>query len=254
MTTICFEDALSLLQRCARLSGAVSPPVSSSSTGPRRLPLVIHGVGVSTSRVVLPAPAPFCLHPHVTTSAAGSMCRECGVVVGLESVSHGTGPPVDGANRRQPVVDLRVHHDGNVTSSSDVVPPDPATTARHRSATAPTTPAVVARQHCLHEWHTHAAAIRDQPQEVMDRAFDIFRRVYEQQPVTGNKARALILVGLLYASRLLHGSNPHNEQYLLGSLRIPTRVMNKAFSSLATVVHLPATMPAAPCSGDSMRS
>ena len=30
-------------------------------------------------------------------------------------------------------------------------------------------------------------------QEVMDRAYDIFRRAYELQPITGNKARALIL-------------------------------------------------------------
>ena len=79
--------------------------------------------------------------------------------------------------------------------------------------------------------------MQDQPREVIDRAFDIFQHAYLIQPITGNKARALILVSLLYTNRLMHGNNKRNEEHLIGQLQIPTRIMNRAFTSLASVIH-----------------
>lgn len=61
----------------------------------------------------------------------------------------------------------------------------------------------------------------------------IFQRAFAVQgSVSGNKARALVLVCLLYSSRLLHGSNRSNEEYLLKVLATPTRIMNKAFTQM----------------------
>lgn len=53
--------------------------------------------------------------------------------------------------------------------------------------------------------------------------------------MTGTRARALVLVSLLYSTRLLHGTNPENEQYLLERLAVPTRVMNRAFTQMAAI-------------------
>ena len=64
-----------------------------------------------------------------------------------------------------------------------------------------------------------------QPAEVMLNAWQIFQRVYRHGCVSGTKARALVLVSLLYSSRLLHGSNRENEAYLLKQLVTPTRIM-----------------------------
>lgn len=74
------------------------------------------------------------------------------------------------------------------------------------------------------------------PKEVLDGAYTVFEQVFVQHPLTGTKARALALVSLLWASRRLHGNNSCNEKYLLSALQTPTRLMNKAFSSLASVI------------------
>lgn len=91
----------------------------------------------------------------------------------------------------------------------------------------------------MQEWQIHTRCIQDQPKEVMDAAADAFGRAYDQQPVTGTKARALALVSLLWATRRLHGSNRCNEHHLLTRLHTPTRLMNKAFSTLAAVITPP---------------
>lgn len=138
------------------------------------------------------------------------MCRECGIIVGPEASS----PPAvaalatETASRRPPVT-------GNINMVSASVLPNDA---------------------CSQEWHVHIAPLRDQPKEVLDGAFAVFEQVFQQQPLTGTKARALALVSLLWASRRLHGNNSCNEKYLLSALQTPTRMMNKAFSTLASVI------------------
>lgn len=245
-----FASEYDVLRRCAlrghvpvppsNLVGLCRPPLlSPNHHHPQPLqqaPRTSGGSGDGTSSAASPgAPAPFCLHPRVSASVAGNVCRDCGVVVGVESVAHSNASPADGANRRQPVVDVFVHDDG-VVSSSVAVParPHPSRGAHHGTTMTNDMQLVL---HCEQEWQAHVAHIKDQPREVLDRAFDIFRRAYEVQPMSGNKARALILVSLLYTSRLLHGNNLRNEEYLLCHLHIPTRVMNKAFTSLASVIH-----------------
>ena len=91
-------------------------------------------------------------------------------------------------------------------------------------------------EHARMEWDRHTKGIIHQPTEVMHHAWLIFQQVFQTQGcVSGVKARALVLVSLLYSGRLLHGSNRGNEEYLLKSLQTPTRVMNKAFTQMATV-------------------
>lgn len=175
---------------------------------------------------------------------AGSVCRDCGVVVGLESVAL-TPAGHEGANRRQPVVDVFIHDDGMVSATTKSLRPPPRSTTNAPTLTAEMQLAL----HCQQEWQSHIAHIEHQPREVLDRAYDIFRRSYEMQPMSGNKARALILVSLLYISRLLHGNNVRNEEYLLSQLRIPTRIMNKAFTSLASVIHTLPIPAAQSCEG-----
>ena len=69
----------------------------------------------------------------------------------------------------------------------------------------------------------HVRELCDQPKEVLDAAQRVFCDAYQQQSVTGTKARALVLVALLWASRCLHGNNPSNEQYLLIGVRAENR-------------------------------
>lgn len=227
-------DDAALLLRCALLGRAAERPREpGGSLAPlRRAPLAA-AVAASAPRsvpevppvpdTVTAAPAPFCLHTHTTLSAAGSMCRDCGVVgLAAESMCHRAGSVPDGANRRQPVVDVLVDKDGQLSAAALAGPSSPPSS--------------------LQEWLLHVQCLQDQPQEVLERAYDIFRRVYDQQPIVGNKARALILVSLLYSSRLLYGNNRRNEEYLLCKLGISSRVMNKAFTSLAAVVHQPPTI------------
>jgi hypothetical protein len=89
--------------------------------------------------------------------------------------------------------------------------------------------------------------VEQQPEEVLQNARNIFQRAYAQHgPLSGNKAKALVLVSLLYSNRLLHGANApggqrrwlpatkNNEEYLLRHLSIPTRIMNKAFTQMAS--------------------
>ena len=141
------------------------------------------------------------------------MCRDCGIVVGPESVA----PPAllamgaETGSRRPPVTE------GMELTAKAVLPPDA----------------------CLQEWQVHLRNVHDQPKEVVDSAFSVFQQAYAQQPVTGTKARALVLVSLLWASRRLHGDNQTNERYLLAQLNTPTRLMNKAFSILASAVIKP---------------
>ena len=103
--------------------------------------------------------------------------------------------------------------------------------------------------------------VRDQPREVVDGAFGAFERAYTKQPVTGPKARALVLVALLWASRhpspqkkgclgfapRLHGNNAHNEKYLLSRLHTAPRMMNKAFTTLARAVQPDRNCDSCPC-------
>jgi hypothetical protein len=87
-----------------------------------------------------------------------------------------------------------------------------------------------------HEWEVHIQRVTNQPAEVIQNAWTIFQQVYTTQgAVTGNKARALVLVSLLYSNRLLHGTDRVNEEYLLKNLSIPNRTMNKAFTQMAAV-------------------
>lgn len=89
---------------------------------------------------------------------------------------------------------------------------------------------------CLAEWERHVDGLTDQALEVMQGAYAIFARVYQQQgAVSGVKARALVLVALLYSSRTLHGSNEANEKHLLRRMPVPTRIMNKAITQMASV-------------------
>lgn len=157
----------------------------------------------------------FCVHGRTSATVAGTMCTECGIVLNQVHTM------VDLAHSRPPVCDtspvgdallVEVGIDGTCTV-------DAAT--------------------CLQEWRRHIGIIQDQPNEVIHNAYRIFRLVYEQQgPISGCKARAIMLVSLLYSSRLLHGNNKANEEYLLRTFCIPTRVMNRAFGSLAAVTLL----------------
>ena len=106
------------------------------------------------------------------------------------------------------------------------------------------------------EWEKHVHEVTDQPLEVMQHAWAIFQQVYSLRgAVSGNKAKALVLVSLLYSNRLLHGSNVRNEEYLVRHLAITikpsltkcasvseglitTRSMNKAFTQMASVPRL----------------
>lgn len=95
---------------------------------------------------------------------------------------------------------------------------------------------VLAPDICLQEWNAHITRLKDQPKEVLDSAYAVFQLAFAQQPMSGVKARALILVSLLWSSRRLHGNNQSNEKYLLARLTAPARLMNKAFGTLAAVI------------------
>lgn len=167
---------------------------------------------VGNAVVVLDRPPQFCLHGRTTATVAGTMCCDCGVIVNQVHAN------VDVSHSRPPVCDLS---SAGETLLSEVGIDGTATA----DAAA-----------CLQEWRRHIGVIQDQPSEVVHNAFRIFRLVYEQQgPISGCKARAIILVSLLYSNRLLYGNNKSNEEYLLRKLCIPTRVMNRAFGSLAAV-------------------
>lgn len=164
----------------------------------------------------------FCLHPRVVHCPAGLMCPDCGEVI------HPEHTPVPAAlaalsaaetsSRGPPVTDT--------LCLSTPSPPDAA----------------------AHEWALHTTGLTDQPKEVMDGAFDIFQRTYQQHPVTGPRARALTLMALLWATRRLHGTNSSNERYLLTELHTPTRLMNRAFSTLAAVIQSAPERSCADCS------
>lgn len=191
----------------------------------------------SPSTLPPPQPAapvhhPFCLHTRTMACAAGNMCCDCGMVVGPENVA---APAVltlgaETGSRRAPVTDGLV-----VTVDRTAVPVDD----------------------CTAEWNLHTQRLRDQHPEVMASAFDAFRRVYVEQDhgLTGNKARAVALVALLWATRRVYGNSAVNERYLIQELEVPTRAMNRAFSTLAAVVTLrsPPTGPDATPSGHTVR-
>jgi hypothetical protein len=84
--------------------------------------------------------------------------------------------------------------------------------------------------------HDSAVVLHPPCSYIQPCAWVIFQKVFHATgSVTGSKARALVLVSLLYASGLLHGSNGANEEYLLKTLHTPTRIMNKAFTQMASV-------------------
>ena len=82
----------------------------------------------------------------------------------------------------------------------------PATEEKKRPSSVPLRclPAGMESPHPTHSQpecaQTHTAT--DQPKEVMADAHMAFRKAYEQRPVNGPKAQALVLVSLLWASRL----------------------------------------------------
>lgn len=153
-------------------------------------------------------PLRFCLHARTCATVAGTMCNECGVVVNQVHAS------VDVSHSRPPVCDAPGSNE--LPGGDGVATNDPAA--------------------CLQEWRRHTGIINNQPNEVIHSAYRSFRMVYEQQgPISGCKARAVILVSLLYSNRLLYGNNKANEEYLIQQLNIPTRAMNRAFGSLAAV-------------------
>lgn len=151
-----------------------------------------------------PDRAPFCLHLRTGPSVGGLQCLDCGSIVaaahGVPELSH-RAPPV-------------LHH------SVETPPPVADSDAAARR-----------------EFDEHVRpVVADQPREVLHHAWGIFQRVFMTQGmVTGKRARALVLVSLLYSSRLLHGDNPAFEEVLLQRLAIPTRAMNKAFTMMAAV-------------------
>lgn len=144
-----------------------------------------------------------------------------------------------------------VSHVNAVAEMSGCRPPVCVRSTEHSSERSDSTAS--GTQACHNEWQRqgriffilppslrHIVDIHDQPVEVLQHAYGIFRRVYDHHgPVTGGKARALILVSLLYSGRLLHGNNKTNEEYLIRQLNIPTRIMNRAFSLLASVTLQP---------------
>lgn len=161
----------------------------------------------------------FCLHPRIDSCIAGNMCHvteaqsviivllivDCGMVLSPESVA----PPAllamgaETGSRRPPVTE------GMLLASDVTTPPDA----------------------CLQEWSLHIRNIQDQPKEVVDGALEALQKAYHTQPVTGGKARALVLVSLLWASRRLHGNNQCNDKYLFTQLKISPKLINKAFKT-----------------------
>jgi hypothetical protein len=179
----------------------------------------------------------FCMHPVTMASPAGAMCRDCGVVVSDSNctVERGIQAPI------------MVH----------AVEPDPSLVGGTGSA------AEIAAHL---EWERHAAALSDQPVEVLQEARQIFVRVYIQQgahgrrrrqqqptlpiffpslppppgaPLLGIKARALVRVALLHCVRKLYGTDRPNEERLIGRFPVPARALNKAFHQMAAVTLLP---------------
>ena len=162
-----------------------------------------HAAGGTPSRGVETGAEIFCLHLLTKPSVGGMVCMDCGGVVAAvqaaPELSHRTNPVMN----------------------------QPAPAAQGTEAEA------AARR----EWDQHVRCVMDdQPVEMLHHAWAIFQRVYATQgAVSGKKARALVLVSLLYSSRLLHGDNRTIEEGLLRRLAIPTRIMNKAFSQMAAV-------------------
>lgn len=92
---------------------------------------------------------------------------------------------------------------------------------------------------CRAEWDNHVANLRDQAQEVLQNAYRIFARVHRTHrgaALTGARARALVLVALLYSSRRLYGSDRANEEVLLRHFPTPQRLVNGALTQMAAVV------------------
>jgi hypothetical protein len=157
----------------------------------------------------------FCVHGHTSATVAGTMCNDCGIVLNhvhaMVDLAH-SRPPVCDTSSVGDAMLLEVGIDGTCTVDAAA---------------------------CLQEWRRHINVIQNQPNEVVHNAYRIFRLVYEQQgPISGSKARAIMLVSLLYSNRLLYGNNKANEEYLLRTFGVPTRMMNRAFGSLAAVTLL----------------
>ena len=86
-----------------------------------------------------------------------------------------------------------------------------------------------------HDQDSLTKNVQHQPVEVMQHAWELFQQTYGQHgAVSGCKSKALALVSLLYSSRLLHGAHKANEEYLLKQLATSTRVMNRAFTQMAS--------------------
>jgi hypothetical protein len=205
-------------------------PFYDTPSGVWRIPsgTALHNSAISsTNNHRVHKPPSFCLHLQTEPSVAGTICHHCGVVVAsVNNPGEGRGPV--SVKMPAPI------HD----PLGDVIPDS---------------------EQARTEWDHHTTGIIHQPLEVMQHAWVIFQQVFGSNgSVSGVKAKALVLVSLLYSSRLLHGSNKGNEEYLLKCLQTrvvsrgtcftygvmvlyttllqtPTRVMNKAFTQMATV-------------------
>ena len=82
-------------------------------------------------------------------------------------------------------------------------PANTADTASRRPPVVTEQPSGNTLDACSREWKTHTERVHDQPREVLDAAFQIFRDAYDRQPVAGPKARSFVLVAMLYSTRLL---------------------------------------------------
>lgn len=146
----------------------------------------------------------FCLHPKRICSPAGAVCTSCGEVVA----------PVN------EMIDSRSNVAVTTTAAAVPLPVDEVTG-------------------CIgawEEWHQQTnEVVLEQPAEILRKARELFSLVYTKHgTVAGQKARALVLVCMLYElRRTSEGQDIASEEAcLIRSLAVPTRSMNKAFTSL----------------------
>lgn len=181
---------LASLVRTAELPSAIGAPLWRPAQP--RAPAIgaAHAATVASSETV--AGQPFCLHqgrsgrigraPHTSTKPclAGLICTECG------TVDIGQLAALDGAHRvvrlpRGGTVGVRNASRGGVVS----LPPPSTDGDADANLTA----------QAKREWETHVTPVKEQPVEVMQHAWTLFRRVYGAaggpSSVNGNRGKAL---------------------------------------------------------------
>ena len=173
--------------------------------------------------------------------AAGVVCQSCGEVLGTHdpNAPSGGGPPRTAGSAAHHPPSLNRSAIAAVSAKPET-PPGPGLRAQRkrrrdgeRDGVRPAAAACPAEA----EWRQHTGRLLDQAAEVLKSARLLFCEVYMRgRPVTGMKARALALVCLLYSLRKFRDDgNGRNEAYLLQTLAVPTRLMNRAFTSLVAV-------------------